>query len=52
MSDADYAALYKDKLAEWDAVYPIGPDSRLLGQGGEDRGKTVRAAHGRRAAAR
>ena len=30
LSDADYAALYREKLAEWDAVYPVGPDGRLL----------------------
>ncbi len=28
-SDADYAALYERKLAEWDAAYPIEPDARM-----------------------
>lgn len=29
LSDADYRALYRRKLAEWDAVYPIEPDRRM-----------------------
>jgi len=35
LSDADYAALYREKLAEWDAVYPVGPDGRLLEAAGD-----------------
>jgi len=30
LSDADYLALYREKLAEWNAVYPVYPDGRLL----------------------
>jgi predicted O-linked N-acetylglucosamine transferase (SPINDLY family) len=29
LSDDDYVALYREKLAAWDAVYPIRPDGRL-----------------------
>jgi hypothetical protein len=29
LSDADYVRLYREKLAEWDSVYPIQPDTRL-----------------------
>jgi predicted O-linked N-acetylglucosamine transferase (SPINDLY family) len=32
LSDADYAALYEAKLAEWSAVYPLGPDGRFRRQ--------------------
>jgi predicted O-linked N-acetylglucosamine transferase (SPINDLY family) len=29
LSDADYVKLYREKLAEWDSVYPIQADARL-----------------------
>jgi Glycosyl transferase family 41 len=29
LSDDGYRALYREKLAEWDRVYPITPDARL-----------------------
>ncbi|WP_174800281.1 glycosyl transferase [Methylosinus sporium] len=29
LGDADYAALYERKLADWDAAYPIAPDARM-----------------------
>ena len=29
VSDADYTALYEARLADWNAVYPVGPDGRL-----------------------
>ncbi len=29
LSDDAYRALYREKLAEWDSVYPISPDARM-----------------------
>jgi predicted O-linked N-acetylglucosamine transferase (SPINDLY family) len=48
ISDADYAALYEEKLAEWEAVYPVGPDGRLRRQVAE----AIKSAHKRRATGR
>jgi len=48
ISDASYAALYEEKLGEWDAVYPVGPDGRLRRQATE----AIKSAHKRRATGR
>ena len=49
LSDADYAALYQARLAEWNAVYPIGPDSRLLSH---DPAESIKPIRPRRVTAR
>jgi hypothetical protein len=49
LSDADYAALYRQKLADWDAVYPIGPDGRLWNKVSEDRSAPTKPVRQRRA---
>ena len=30
LTDDAYVALYREKLAEWDSAYPVGPDSRFM----------------------